>query len=139
MRSVRLVLVCASLAAVLLSGCSDPNARLPMAGTILFKGEPLEHGNIQFLTTVGAPGPAAGGMVKGGKYRIPGEHGLQPGTYRILISSTVPATQLPEGWPAGASLPTVERIPPEFSSFETSKIQVEVKPPGPLVFDFSIP
>ena len=135
----RFALVCAGLGFLFVTGCSDNNPRLPVTGTVLFKGELLEHGNIQFLTTEGPPGPAAGGMITNGKYDIPKIHGLEPGAYRVLINSTVPAKEPPEGWPAGASLPTVERIPPEFSSFEVSKVLVEVKPPGPVVLDFTIP
>ena len=135
----RLPLLLAVLVALSLAGCSDKDPRLPVTGTVLFKGEPLEHGNIQLLTTVGPPGPAAGAMIKNGRYDISKVHGLEPGSYRVLISSTMPVKAAPADWPAGASLPTVERIPPAFSSFEASKVLVEVKPPGPVVLDFAIP
>ncbi len=122
-----------------LSGCTDANPRLEVKGTVTFKGAPLEHGNIQFLTTVGSPGAAAGSIIKNGAYNVPRDHGLEPGTYRVLISSSVPVKVAPAGWPAGETLPNVERIPAEFSSFERSKVQCEVKPPSPVVLDFTIP
>ncbi|MSR32420.1 MAG: hypothetical protein EXR99_13050 [Gemmataceae bacterium] len=120
-------------------GCGGPlTTRLPVKGNITFKGQPLAHGNIQFLTTQGAPGPAAGAMVKEGKYEIPQLQGLDPGTYKVIISCTEEMKVPPKGWKA-TSLPTKELLPPEFSSHEKSKNKINVTKDGDNKFDFSIP
>lgn len=121
---------------LLLLGCGSGLRRLPISGEVTFKGEPLEHGSIQFLTTEGPPGPAAGALIDGGRYQIPAVHGLEPGTYRVLISCAVEVKKLPPGWKG--SPPTEELIPPAYSSFKESKVTIEVTSSGPNQFDFHI-
>ena len=143
MRITELLHKFASLAFVSLSclvsllGCEARGPqRFPVSGRILFKNEPLEHGSIQFLTTSGPPGPASGAVIKDGRYTIPREQGLEPGVYRVVISSTVEVKKLPPGWTG--SPPTEERLPSAYSSATKGTITIEVTPDGSHEFDFSI-
>jgi hypothetical protein len=119
-------------------GCGPRSQRQPLSGKVTFKGQPLGHGSIQFLTTEGPPGPAAGALIQNGAYQIPQQQGLDPGTYRVLISSAVEAKTLPPGWAPGASRPTEERIPPVYSSHAKGNVTIEVTLNGSTVFDFDI-
>jgi hypothetical protein len=103
---------------------------------VTFRGQPLEHGSIQFLTTGAAPVAASGAVIRDGRFNIPAEHGLEPGTYRVLIRSAVPLRDVPEG-PMGGP-PTRERIPPQYSSAEKGRATVEVKADETNRFDFTI-
>jgi hypothetical protein len=106
-----------------------------VSGTIRFEGKPLEFGNIQFFTTSAPPAPACGALIQQGDYRVPREHGLEPGKYRVRISSPVPIKDAP---PSGMSVPTRERIPEKFSSLESGDVSIEVTADGPNRFDFIV-
>lgn len=135
-RFARWASVCLLCLASLLGCEARGPQRFPVAGRVLFKGEPLEHGSIQFLTTSGPPGPAAGALIKAGRYEIPKAQGLEPGAYRVIISSTVEVKKLPPGWTG--SPPTEEHIPPAYSSATKGTITIEVTPEGSHEFNYSI-
>jgi len=118
-------------------GCGrSHNSRYPLSGTVTFRDQPLERGSIEFLPSTGAGGPHAGAVIQEGRYDIPKEYGLEPGTYRVLIRSPKPVEEIPEG--SMGSPPTEERIPAEYSSFEEGTVKVEVKPDGDNKYDFNI-
>jgi hypothetical protein len=113
-------------------------------------------------------------VIADGKYEVPREQGLPPGSYRVLISSPVEPAETdlkpeqlferlkkeqgdpsekdlgkkepvkkdpgkkdtPKKNPGNAILPK-DRIPAEFNSASTQKI--EVRSGGKNVFDFTIP
>jgi hypothetical protein len=129
------------LALLVALGCGeakDPHGRLPLSGTVTFQGKPLDAGTIEFLPPNPGQGLSARALIRDGKYRVPREQGVPPGTYRVLITSPAPADgAAPEG-PPGVKLPPPgrERIPPEYN--RDSRQTAEVKEGGPNTFDFTI-
>lgn len=118
-----------------LSGCGQPGGRLPVSGRVTFKGQPLSGGAIEFVPAEQADlGAAGGAVVQGGQYALPREHGLESGKYKVKISFTEELRGVKTDSP---SLPTRERIPPEFNA-QTTQV-IEVTPKGTNRFDFDIP
>ncbi len=122
-----------------LHGCGetkDPHGRQAVSGTVTFQGKPLDHGRIQFLPPDNT-GLNAGALIRDGKYQIPREQGLVPGTYRVEINA--PEQGAPPPGPPGADVvePARERIPPEFH--RDSQRTIEVKADQANKFDFTIP
>jgi hypothetical protein len=122
-----------------LAGCAADDGRLSVSGEISLQGAPLSHGSIEFLYTGDRKGAAGGAMIKDGKYVVPKEHGLQPGVYRVVITSpptSETSTEAP-GMGKPRTGPPPDRIPAAFNT--ESEVTVEVKPGQPNVFDFKIP
>ncbi|MBN9119012.1 MAG: carboxypeptidase regulatory-like domain-containing protein [Planctomycetes bacterium] len=130
----RLLLVAALAAAA--AGCDSGSKLCPVSGTITYKGQPLDSGSVTFLF-INPPGPAGGALVTNGKFKIAAPNGLEPGTYRVQISSPKgPGERTPEQIAAGASTPAKERIPPNYNTQST--LTVEVTRSGPNEFNWSI-
>jgi hypothetical protein len=128
----------AALAASLLAlaGCGSDAKLVGVAGTVTYKGEPLDSGTVTFFTT-DPPAPAGGALVTNGKFKIDAERGLAPGTYRVQISSPRGvAERTPEQIAAGASAPARERIPAKYNT--ASQLTVEVTRSGPNEFNWAI-
>jgi hypothetical protein len=118
-------------------GCSAKEKRRAVSGSVTFEGKPVGHGSITFLTTGGAPGPVSGGLIRAGRYDIPASQGLEPGTYRVVISWPGPGgTLTPEEIAAGASPRAKERIPDRYNSEST--LTLTIKASGPNQFDFKL-
>src|SRR4051794_4379861 len=101
------------IGAVLIAGCGDPNARRAVSGTVTFNGQPLDQGRIHFAPADKGTSEA-GATIENGKYKIPGDVGLVPGTYKVSVFSydrtgaKVPSTDIP-GEPNATQFK--ERIP----------------------------
>ena len=137
-----------ALCVVTSGGCErNQLGRKAISGTILFNGQPLDTGSIQFSPHQHA-GIASGGVIENGSYRIARETGLPPGKYLVRVFSPLdvaPAPQevtLPgptETRARGPSQPppAEERIPPEYNVRSTQVI--EVTKGGDNTFNFDIP
>lgn len=131
----RFLLLAAALG-IVAAGCGSEGKLRAVSGTVTYKGEPLDSGSVTFLF-VKPPGPAGGALIADGKFKIPASMGLEPGTYRVQISSPKGAGQrTPEQIAAGASTPSKERIPPSYNT--DSNLKVEVTASGPNEFNWSI-
>jgi hypothetical protein len=135
MRTV--VLLAIALATVGCGAAKDPHGRLPLSGTILLQGKPLDAGTIEFLPS----DPKRSGartIIRAGKYQVPREQGVPPGTYRVLISSPEPSKSAEPVGPPGHKLPPLgqERIPLKYN--RDSRETVEVKADAENRFDFTI-
>jgi len=125
---------------LLLSGCGPRSDRLAVSGAVTLDGAPLDEGSIRLTSTGNGKLFASGAMIQNGKFNVPQEKGLPPGTYRVEISS--PDTAVPpvvyKGAPGEPALPPTapERIPPEYNS--NSKQIVEVSMHGDNHFEFDI-
>src|SRR4051812_8659324 len=63
-----------------LAGCGSAGGRVPVQGSVTYKGEPVDNGTISFVATEGGREAAsAGGDIKDGKYSIDAERGPKPG------------------------------------------------------------
>jgi hypothetical protein len=128
------------LAVLAAAGCGDSaGGRQAVSGTVTLKGQPLDQGNIMFLPVSGDLATQSGALITKGGYQIPRAQGLQPGKYRVAISSTDGQTPVePDALPGpSGNFASKERIPAEFNLKSTQ--QVEVKRGETNKFDFNIP
>lgn len=124
------------LVALAAAGCGSGNKLVGVSGTVTYKGEPLDSGTVTFLT-IDPPGPVAGALVTNGTFKIDADRGLEPGKYRVQISSPKgPGERTPEQIAAGASVPAKERIPAKYNA--ASQLTVEVTRSGPNEFTWAI-
>jgi hypothetical protein len=117
-------------------GCGKPSAGNPVRGTVIFRGQPLDQGTIEF-SPAAEQGTMSGGPIKDGQYQVSAEHGLQPGPYTVRIFSSEGGDTPKDEMPGEVTVPPKQRIPAEFNS-DTS-LKVEVQESGENRFDFSIP
>jgi hypothetical protein len=122
------------------TGSKDPYGRLPLAGTVTFQGQPLAEGIIEFLPSDPNQRLSTRTLVSKGKYQVPREQGVPPGTYRVLISSPDPSSQDTgeQLGPPGMKMPppAKERIPARYN--RQSRVTVDVQDGGANTFDFRI-
>jgi hypothetical protein len=134
MRSAAGMFLVLALFSVTFAGCGPENKRRAVSGTVTFRGEALETGSISFLT---AAGPAGGALIRDGKFQLPAEQGLEPGKYKVTISSPKgEGERTPEQIAAGASVPAKEQIPAKYNRDTT--LNLEVTPGGPNEFDLKL-
>ncbi len=67
-------------------GCSS-DGRMAASGTVTLDGKPLETGTITFQPAPGSEGHSGGGLIQGGTFHLPADHGLTPGKYHVTIQS----------------------------------------------------
>jgi len=120
-----------------LVGCGDPNGRQPVSGAVTFQGKPLDQGVIEFSS----PATKSGSPIVNGKYSVPADSGLEPGVYKVIITSgdgRTPADS-PDGipGPTGGNIISKERIPAEYNT--KSKQEITVSGSKSNTFDFTIP
>ena len=126
-------------ALAMISGCGsgDGLPREPVQGTVTLAGEPLESGMISFDPGSADLPTTAGAVIADGRYEVPRQEGLVPGTYRVMIYSQGAETPLPEDHVPGAPMPLPQDlIPPRYNA--QTELSVEVKSGGPNEFDFPL-
>jgi hypothetical protein len=124
---------------MVLAGCGQANelGRRAIAGQVSFRGKPLELGTVRFQPQ-DVKGVASGASIRDGKFEIPEEQGLPPGSYRVQLSAAAggqPAVD-PNAPPGQSHIVAKELIPPAFNS--QSKLVVEVSANGENRFDFTV-
>lgn len=135
--AVRHVYCCVALVVGCLIGCGPGDGRVAVNGSVTLKGEPLDEGVIEFIST----GMKSGTTIQNGKYDIPRDQGLIAGTYKVMITSgdgRTPADS-PDGLPGptGANIVSKDRIPKEYNI--NTKLEAKVEGSSPNKFDFAIP
>lgn len=125
------------LAGAVFSGCSksDPLNRQAVSGNILFGGEALATGSIEFHPTASG-GTMSGAVITNGKYSISADRGIPPGEYIVRIYSA-DETSEPIEIPGESNLIAVEKIPEEYNV--SSDLSRTVKDGEKNTFDFEIP
>jgi len=120
---------------VVCGGCGSSSGRRAVKGTVTYQGKPLENGTITFQTTTTPPVMAGGSVIQDGKYDISAEKGLEPGTYRVLISAAgPPAKQTPAERAAGASPHASELIPARYNTETTLTAEIKAGASDPVDF-----
>jgi hypothetical protein len=118
-------------------GCGANDGPQAVSGSVTYRGKPLTHGTVTFLTTSGAPGPAAGALVTDGRFEVPAARGLEPGTYRVAISAPEPGGVLTrEEKAAGASPKARESLPAKYNA--ATELTAEVRAGAENRFDFDL-
>src|SRR5262245_26079522 len=68
-----------------LSGCGETSNRGAVRGQVTVNGEPLELGDITFVSTGSAAVPSSGAAIVKGSYEISSEQGPMAGQYQVQI------------------------------------------------------
>ena len=82
--------------------------REPVTGTVTLDGVPLDYGIINFRPQ-GHAAASSGSVVTKGKFKIPGDKGLQPGNYKVNIQAFKETGRMAQGLPGEPERP--ERVP----------------------------
>lgn len=122
----------------LFGGCGGPEDNLPrqeVSGNILFQGEPLADGMIQFRPATNQ-GTFASAAIKEGKYAIPRNEGPVAGGYQVIITSPPKSTfKASEGGPGKAPPTPPDRLPKKYNAESTLNAEVAVGKPNTFDFD----
>src|SRR5438874_2306752 len=101
------------LLAAVVAGCADPYAgRKEINGNVKLEGQPLEKGQIYFISLEGN-GSDSGVQIAEGEYRMSREHGLKPGKYLVQLTSGdgKTPTEAEAGAPGGSTnIVSMDRI-----------------------------
>jgi hypothetical protein len=119
-------------------GCSDDNplGRRAIEGTVMFRGQPLKHGSIQFSPVDLQHGVGSGAVITDGSFEIPELQGLPPGKYKVIISAAESASAAPSNEPPGApGQLAVELIPAEWNVDAKHKLEIKSDVDTQLSFD----
>jgi hypothetical protein len=131
----------AGLGLATLLGCGEDDGigtRYPVSGTVMYNGEPLKSGTVNF-TPDGAEGrPAAGDIASDGSYRVTtltrGD-GMLPGKYKVAIQANYTDMTKVVDNPGGLyrsdlkrKAPQIKVAPEKYASPATSDLTAEIKP-----------
>jgi hypothetical protein len=103
---------------------SEKISTVPAKGTVIYKGKPLEKGQIQLIPD---NGPAAVGLIENGNFVVGTNadgDGAPPGKYRVTVAS------YKENKNRFGETVTKAVLPARFASPDTSGIVVEISESG---------
>jgi hypothetical protein len=130
------------LAALLAAGCSGGGDNLPreaVSGTVTIDGQPLAGGMIQFTPRGGGAGSAVGGgsVIEEGRFSIPRESGLVPGSYAVAINASArgPEARTKGRLVKGSGL-AKESIPARYNA--RTELSAEIKKGGAHGLEFQL-
>jgi hypothetical protein len=127
------------LALLGLSGCGSAEQRQPLSGTVTFQGSALPTGYVTFLTNTAPPQAAGGALIQDGKFSVPAEQGLEPGTYKATVSAARgEGKRTPGQVSAGASTPAAEQIPLRYNDPIQTVLTIEVTQGGANRFELNL-
>jgi len=125
------VLATTALLTIALVGCGsgDPNAikAVPAAGTVSYKGKPIETGTIGFVPAKGRP---ASGQITNGQFSMTtytDGDGAIPGHHAVTVNAT---KQVPGTGRAGDEGRTISLVPESYASPDSSGTAVDIPPEG---------
>src|SRR5436190_2080357 len=98
LRRLAISALAAGLSLLLAAGCSKGMNRLKVSGTVLFRGQPLDQGRIEFEPADPGAKFFGGAPIENGAFTVPSTLGLTPGKYKVRVYSTdriLPADQGP--------------------------------------------
>ena len=127
-----------TLVCLLLSCSSSGPKKAEVSGTVSFNGVEIEEGSIQFIPVEGNSGPAAGGIIKNGRYHISRDNGVTVGKNRVELKAFAYSGKKIQDPTAPPGVMTDERIqvfPPEYSDNSTVIKEIEA---GANTIDFHI-
>lgn len=129
------VICCVCL--LICAGCENTGGKRAVSGSVTLQGQPLDKATISFSKLPEVQRAEGTALIKTGKYSLPANQGLLPGTYLVRISALEEFNITPEEYAAGKTAPPPkERVPAKYNT--ASEQQVEVKDSGPNQFDFNI-
>lgn len=116
---------------LLIAGCGGTDRLWPVAGTVSFSdGRPLEGGVIELKPMAAEGRPARAAIGAGGRFALEtaGRPGARAGRYHVAIVPHLVVGHSPHG--AG--------LPPRFSRFDQSGLEVEVPRGGAGELDVTV-
>jgi hypothetical protein len=118
------------------AGCSggDGLPRQPVSGTVTLDNEPLAEGTIQF-SPQGEAAVGGGSVIEGGRFSIPRESGLVPGTYAVAVYAGQKKAEQAKGRVVARSGLAKEMIPARFNAQTTLKAEIKEGGSSDLKFD----
>jgi hypothetical protein len=121
-------------------GCGDEGSRAEVHGTVTFEKQPVESGSIAFIPIDGTQGPATGGPIEGGAYRLARRDGPVIGPHRVEIRATRKTGQQILAGPGAenpsAMVDVVEmHVPAKYNSQSTLTAKIQA---GVNKFDFDL-
>jgi hypothetical protein len=120
-----------------LPGCGNDDGRCAVEGSVTLHGKPLDQGSIEFHFTGAQKGSAGGALIREGKYVVPREHGLLPGSYRVVLSAP-PAAGAASALPGPDQKgPPPDRIPASYNT--DSKEFAEIKAGHKNEYNVAVP
>ncbi len=123
-------------ALLLLTGCSG-DGRRAVSGEVSLDGEAVSGGSIVFLPAGGDEGSKGAAEIVDGKYAIPAEQGLPPGSYRVEIRWAKPTgKQVPSGDPGMMMDERAEAMPAKYNTASTLTVEIAA---GENKHDFKLP
>ncbi|MBR4751367.1 MAG: hypothetical protein IKX88_12925 [Thermoguttaceae bacterium] len=136
----KIFLLIAALA-LCVSGCGGgADGHYPVSGSVTFGGSPLAYGRISFQPTGENGASSAAAAVVDGKYSIPANKGLVPGSYSVVFTITEKTGEKKSyKKPTGEEVEyeeTVSYVPPEWGEQSTQTVTVEAKKNA---FNFEVP
>jgi hypothetical protein len=116
------------LVAALFLGCgSEGPPAVPVAGTITYKGKPIEMGTIMFFPKDGKHDKVAAGEIKDGKFTLSTYQegdGAPAGVYRVTIQSTKEVTT------PGGDTNLESLLPPRFGDPDRAPFEATIPRKG---------
>jgi hypothetical protein len=134
MRAISFCLL--ALCVTLIGGCGDNRGRVPVTGTVVFDGKPLESGSIRFGGDQGAAGV---GQIVNGAFSLNesgSQTGVLPGKYEVLIASWI--EERGSVRKDGSFSPGITRIPLIYLDPAKSGLTAEVKKGQTNRFTFEV-
>jgi hypothetical protein len=137
--NARLILIGIFLTLV---GCGrEGPERVPLSGTVTFRGEPVEKGRIYFFPAEGTMAPMSGGHIAQGRYVVEHKGGVPVGTHRVEIVGFRPdpryAHLAQETSDVEDELPEEQYIPEKYN--KSSELQLTIPAgSGPMTEDFAL-
>jgi hypothetical protein len=113
-------------------GCADAQGRLPVAGRVIFKGQPLAQGNVDFLPLDGTGTQSTARISADGRFELPRDRGLSPGRYTVRIYSVIGTEFDKNGF---VTSPGKSLVGPEYNDRSTLTVDVTKETAGDLSFD----
>ena len=123
MQPVRFFAACLLVTLAALGGCARQGGN-SVNGEVSLEGEPVNGGSIVFLPA-GGEGTKGAAEIIDGKYAIPAEQALTPGSYRVEINWSKPTgKQLPSGDPGMMMEERAEAVPVKYNSESTLTVEI---------------
>jgi hypothetical protein len=107
-------------AAALAAGCGDSRPTGSLAGTVTYKGNPVQAGSLNLLSRTGAA--AQEKLDESGAFKVDGP--VEAGEYAAYLGPPVPEPQAPG---ARRAAPPKFDVPPKYQDPATSGVTVVVK------------
>ena len=133
----------AALALATIAGCgaADDLEKAVVSGTITFRGQPIEKGEIRFLPSGDTRGPMSAAPILDGRYEVTGRGGVPLGTHRVEIRAfrpqegAKPLGDLPGVEPG--ELPKEQYLPAKYN--EKTELVATIEPgSGKITRDFDL-